>query len=405
MERQDVNQTYIRFKPLIDSLLQQDFEFHYFDVGFKKDALEKALNKKHDTLFQNPMPYWSLLTALNQKVPRGLPVYLFTNNKLQRFAGNRPVVAMNLNWHTYTPEDSSAEWLANAYETTADSVRFVTAKSQPSGTFYTYAGTSMGPQKTSDYNLYTDGKNLLATFRNSAPVVVDTATFEVTIFTDKYPTDATYLKAAIGAIQQFSERKIKLSVVTNPNAIPLQQDWVFWLSDAPVRSNIGRNVFIYEKGKPETDSSWIKGEDNQAIPEPLLLYKRIPHQPSSNVLQTIWRDGFGKPVLELEKGKANRYRFFSRFDPSWNELTWSPVFPWLIFNLIFSEHHSISVLDNRVIDNRQLQPAFTSKNEAVIKDTFLITHELSKIFWVAAFVVFFAERALSFKMQKQKINA
>ena len=49
----------------------------------------------------------------------------------------------------------------------------------------------------------------------------------------------------------------------------------------------------------------------------------------------IWRDGFGDPVLSLEKQEqSNLYHFYSRFDPAWSDLVWSDDFPKMLLKLI-----------------------------------------------------------------------
>ncbi len=234
---------------------------------------------------------------------------------------------------------------------------------------------------------------------------MDTATLTITLFTDKYGYDVAYLKAAFEAIRQYSKRKIKLSLVNNSADIAHQQDWLFWLSDQPVSAVNGKNIFMYEKGKAEEVGSSIQTGNNGAE-EHVALFKRMAYEPdSSRLLKTIWQDGFGNPLLELEKSKTPVYHFFSRFDPSWNELPWSNAFPRMIFNLIWNTQNNISVSDNRIMDDQQLQPIFTSESKTVVKEKFVATHDLSEILRIAAFIVFFMERYLSFRTKREKINA
>ena len=400
VEKAGLLQTYARFKPVIDSLTGQQYEFHYFDAGFKKDNLATALKNNTDTSVQNTNAYWSLLSSLDQEVPATLPVYLFTSNSLQRFSGTRSRVAMNLHWYTYTAKDSVSQWLANAYVTTADSIRLVAATSQPSGTAYSYTNLAVAAQQTAGYTVQTDNKTISVSFQNGTPVPVDTASFAITICTDKYTNDASYVKAAVEAIRQFSKRKIKLSLVSNPADILPKQDWIFWLSDQPVSPANGSNIFVYEKGKAEAVESSVltvnRGNEQPA------LHKRILYKSTaSGSAQTIWQDGFGNPVLELEKGNTAVYHFFSRFDPSWTDLPWSNVFPQMIYDLIWNQ--PVSSGDNRVMDDRQIQPITFTGNKVIAKDN-TVTHDLAPFFWIAAFIIFFTERFITFRTRKEKIN-
>ncbi len=402
MEKQGLQQTYTRFKPFIDSLMKQHYEFHYFDAGFEKENFESVLKNK-DAVIQSNVSYWSLLSSLDQQVPATLPVYLFTDNSLQRFTGNRPQVSMRLQWHTYTAKDSVSEWLSKAYLTTADSIRLVAATSKPSGTSYLYKNAAIAAQKQDGYTVHTSN-NISVSYQNKQPVEVDTATIKITLFTDNYGKDATYIKAAFEAIQQYSKRKIKLSLVHHSADIPHQQDWIFWLADQPVSIVDGKNIFVYEKGKAEVVTSFIQTENNGSGDEYVALHKRIPFQ-SSGLVKAIWQDGFGNPLLELENGKVPVYHFFSRFNPSWNDLPWSNAFPRMIFNMIWNQQYNTSIFDNRIMDEQQLQPIFATSGNTQAKHKFLTTHDLTKVFWLAAFVVFFIERYLSFETKTEKINA
>src|SRR5206468_1658044 len=69
-------------------------------------------------------------------------VYLFTDNRLQHFSGNRPELSLHLLWYTYPSTDSATIWPAKAYKTTTDSIRTVIGKSSNSGTYYTYQNLS-----------------------------------------------------------------------------------------------------------------------------------------------------------------------------------------------------------------------------------------------------------------------
>ena len=406
MEKQGLLQTYNQFKPVIDSLTAKQYEFHYFDEGFEKEELKNVLTGNKDSLAKNNHSYWSLITSLDQEVPASLPVFLFTANSLTRFSGSRPQVAMNLQWYTYTAADSVSEWLAKAYITTADSIRLVAASSQPSGTSYFFKNAPVASQKTEEYNIQAGNNNISVSYQSKQPVTVDTNTLTVTIFTDKYANDAAYVKAALQAIQQYSRRKIKLSLVRNVADIPHHQDWVFWLSDQAISGITAGNIFTYEKGKGEVLGSSIQSDNNESEEAQVALYKRIPYKATSAAAsKTVWQDGFGNPLLEVDKTRVPVYHFYSRFDPSWSGLPWSHAFPQMLFNVIWNPDNNISLTDKRVMDAPQFQPVFTTQHKAAVKEKFARTHDLSQAFWIAALIVFLVERYISFKIKMEKTDA
>ena len=386
--------------------MKRQYEFHYFDAGFEKDDLKSILKDNKDSLSQNNFSYWSLLSSLDQQVHASLPLYLFTTNNLKRFSGKRPQVALNLQWFTYTATDSVSEWLAKVYMTTADSIRLVAATSKPSGTSYLYKNASLASRETHEYNIQKSNDNLSVSYKDKQQVIIDTGILHIAIFADKYVNDAAYVKAAFEAIQQYSKRKLKLSFIHNTAEMPQQQDWVFWLSDQPVPVIDARNIFQYEKGNAEVLGTSIQTENKNNDEGHVSLYKRITYRPyPGGFFKTVWQDGFGNPVLEVEKNKVPIYHFYSRFDPSWTDWSWSHAFPQMIFNLIWNGPNDISVSDNRIMDEQQLQPNFTETTKAVVKRKFVTTYDLSRFFWIAAFIAFLIERFISFRIKMGKTNA
>jgi hypothetical protein len=69
---------------------------------------------------------------LDQEIPNGKEVYIFTANRLNRFKGERPEIVTKLNWKTFTPKDSNARWIEYAWFTN-DSIRAIIAQSEPKG--------------------------------------------------------------------------------------------------------------------------------------------------------------------------------------------------------------------------------------------------------------------------------
>ena len=57
------------------------------------------------------------------------------------------------------------------------------------------------------------------------------------------------------------------------------------------------------------------------------------------------------------------------------------------------------------MDERQLQPIFTAENKSLTKEELVTTHDLTEAFLIAALIVFFIERTISFRTKMEKTNA
>jgi hypothetical protein len=403
MEKKDIQQAYSRFKPITDSLLQAGYEFHLLEQDFEKKDIQSVLKDDKDTIQTNLVSYWSLVKQLDKKLPNGFPVYLFTGNRLNRFTGSRPEVSIAVRWETFTGKDSTDIFISKAYMTSADSVMVVKGETSPSNTVYTQESIAVNKPKQKDMVLQVINGNLAIQYHNDAPVLVDTATLRITIFAD-YVNDARYLQSALQSIQQVSKRKIKLSVTNKLPATTEAQDWLFWLSDQPISRNIhAAAVFTYVNGNVMPVHSWLRADNSATIQ--VSLYKRISYQNDDALY--IWHDGFGKPILTKEtNNKKQLYRFYSHFDPSWNDLVWHTSFPQLIYGLIdpAALNETASNFDQRVISESQIQLNTTTvQNNSDTPNT--DNADARHILWIIILVLFFVERYFSFKPKKERVYA
>nr|WP_246496513.1 BatA domain-containing protein [Chitinophaga varians] len=339
---------YPAFRHQIDSLLQLGFQLHAADTGFSR--LRRPEDLAPDT---STASYWQLLRTLSQRVPADLPVYLFTGNRLARFSGPMPAVALTLHWQTMTPADSVINWNDYTYFLDNDSLRVRQGRSAPSGTVFS--------------------------FHDTLPGKADTTTLHCTIYTDKYPEDARYLEAALKAVQQYTHRKINLLVVRQTTAIPASQDWLWWLSDSPVPAgmNAGRTI-RYATGKPQAVSTTIGNT-------PIHVFQRLPVK---DTIGALWLDSYGEPLLTKD-------HLYTHIDPAWNELPWSGEFPETLLELMFSAT-TAKQHDRRSIDIRQLvlPPRAVAVKPAVLP---LQETSLEKSIWIILFLLFCGERYLSSK--------
>lgn len=424
--RTELEAAYKNYKPLIDSLIKAGYQFHYFEKGFAKEQLAQALQSTNEITDKFSTPYWQTLNALDKELPAELPVYLFTGNELKSFTGHRPSISMNLVWKTFAVEDSVSVFLSNAYLSSIGTVKVAIAGSKPLATVQSFTDISL-QQPPPNFTVRQEERMLISykdSLANKSQVEVDTAALNVVIFTDQFANDANYVRAAINAIRVVGKYRINLSVVRNVVDIPVNNDWLFWLSEQALPQKVSsKNILVYEKGKEEAVHSWVVvSNGNGYVDVPIETTKRVPGNDSLND-NNVWKDGFGNPLLSIEndvsqvnagsniappatgRGQGGQvYHFYSRFNPSWNEIVWSSQFPALMYDLLYGgEADIISPLDKRVIDLNQLQPVLTGSSKAG-KKKFVRTVDLSKLFWLLAFLVFCLERFISLKTRKEVVN-
>jgi hypothetical protein len=387
---ESVKEAYQKFKPKIDSLIKTGFEFHYFDKGFAKADFNKILT---DTAhYQNSdASYWSFIQQLNGQVQPSLPVYVFTSSGAAHFGGEKPKVSLNLHWQIYTSADSASRWVAKGWMTNNGDIQVVEGNSNPTGTSYKNYSIRLGDQLTS-YAVHSDNGKLLVGLKNSREQVpVDTFTWRLSIYSSANSVDAGYLKAALQSIIQFTRHKAVIKQYSNAKQIPLNQNWLFWLSAKPISQQLKcSNVFIYEDGKVSPSNSWIEvGTPDQKVE----LFKSIM---ATNKDFALWKDGFGNPILSFENQSGkNLYHFYSRFDPSWSDLVWSNEFPKMLLTLIVGPAAAPDAkYDKRILSDKQIMPVITNAGSSSVGK--ITDHiNLSRYLWLLLAVTFFAERWLA----------
>ncbi len=401
------NKTYIHFKPMVDSLLQAGYRLHYFNPPFEEkridDAIkEQALSNDSDKV----VDYWKTISQLNNVVDSTLPLYIFTDHKIANFLGNRPGVSLRMLWQTYTNDDSLQQQLAGAYKTYDGGIRIVTATSKPTGTSIAYNTVAEAGLRAAGYTLQANG-NVNLQGKIGSPVTLYTAPVNITVYTGNYPADASYLKAAIEAIRQFSQRNINVRFAEKEEDIAKGQDWLFWLSDRPISANAtAQNILQYEAGNQTAVSSWLQTCGDYAIngTEPA-LYKFTAPQPNGVMGQNIlWKDGYGNAVLTLDSGKTNIYHFYSHFNPSYNGLVWGSNFAQLLFTLLVPKQEALFTNETRMIDALQLQPYPVSAN-GFSKQTAKQPVDLATAVWLAMAVIFLLERIVAHSHKREGLLA
>lgn len=406
LPKENFSEGYQHYKTRIDSLTKQGYEFHYFNPGFPEADLTKLLVetkdlKTLDTVSKQTAIYWNLLRELNSRLPTDRPVYLFTPNSAIHFAGDKPTSALNLHWQTFTPADSVNTWVQDAWFNTNNTVKVVQGTSKPSGTTYDYFNIQADKGDARFAINVNNGQPEVSLVNSKAKAVpVDTSTLHMAIYTDRNTADAGYLKAALDAVAQFTQRKTVIKQYISANTIPLGANWIFWLSEQPFAARLLQqhtNIFAYQVGKVQNVNTRISSVSDIALPngaEQIPLFKLIgaTHQKG----EIIWHDGFGRPVLDVEQqDNAEVYHFYSRFNPTWNDMAWSSSFPKLMLQLVnVPSKIALTDQDRRSLTNEQIQPIKVEEAH-VVADKFTVQKELGKYLWLGLVVVFMIERWLA----------
>ena len=411
--KENLNESYNKYKVSIDSLTKAGYEFHYFNNGFEKMSLDKILINKvlRDTF--KVINYWNLVAHLNNQLPATVPVYLFTPNQVRYFNGNKPSVSLNLHWQTYTPADSTSTWIEGAWFTNDNAIKVVKGSSKPSGTYFTNYMIKSAGDPNSPFIVNVKSGDPLISLKNSTqvPVAIDTSVLRIAIYSDKYDADVAYLRSALLAIGSFMQRKIVIKQFNDAGKLPMGNEWLFWLSEKAIDNNSLKKtarILSYEPGKVSNTTSWIKTNDPTALAgqngKPA-LYKLIKNDALNR--QPIWVDGYGSPVLSMNRnGSVVAYHFYSRFNPAWNDMVWDNEFAKLLMRLIVynSDYKIVNLNDRRVLDRRQLLPniIWSAKSSSLEKKN--IQTDLSHYFWLTLILLFLIERWMAHKNKLLPVN-
>jgi hypothetical protein len=412
LPKESMQEGYAKFKTSIDSLTGKGYEFHYFNKGFAKADLKQELATKKDgfadSLNGKPVSYNALLSQLQEKAPGNIPLAIFTPNSFNRFAEEQSSVALNIKWKTYTPADSTHTWLQSAWFTANKDIIIVQGTGKPGGT--TFQRFTFKPDDNgSSFEVKTNGGKATVNLKNDAQhaIAVDTGLFSIAVYNDGYSADAHYLTAALEACLTFIPHHAVIKNYTSAEAIPAGQEWVFWLSEKPLPSAVkqhAKHIFSYSAGSGKAVDSWVSTEPGlYSSSEPKVpLFKMISSGKDGE--QAVWNDGFGNTVLGLGKqDNATVYNFYSRFNPSWNNLVWSDEFPEMMLKLLTpDEKVPDAANDRRAINARQLPVTSGAGGNHNLAAATL--KSFGNYIWILLIALFFIERWLAHHKKTIQLN-
>lgn len=368
----------------VDSLLKIGYEVHDFAVGFNKIDLKDSA-----TIFSTPagnkLPYAALLRQLNHLQPAGTNIHIFTENKRSNFTGIKPLSRLNLRWEFITPDSTESKWIAAAYQLQDGGIRSMEAVADEKGTYY----------KASQITQETKGV-----------IPVDTTTTLVQLYAPSRSVDVEYVRAAITAIAQYTERKINIEVLTRPNEVNPHTKVLFWLSDkqpsSAQRATLPKGVrlFTYEGDEVENFRSEVYDLNGVALQHVALL--KSTHAAAA-AGKTVWADGKGQQVLALnQEAGIDHYLFYSRFRPDWMEMVWSDQMVYFLLPIILPE--STASVAFRDAQKGPVSAVELKNKQQVSADANLkqqnVAQDVSPWFWYALLLLFFVERWITYTKRK-----
>jgi hypothetical protein len=380
VEKGDFKNLWNTQRKQLDSLLAKGYEIHDFDVQFRKLELADTLSVFSSSA-EEPLSYFALLKQVETQLEPGRKVYLYVHNLSARFASEVPRLHLNLHWNMLPAASRDTTWSAGVYQVNDQSFVSSTAHSSAAGTYYRTAMLKTG---------------------DTAGMAVDTSILRIQIYAEPGSKDAEYVQAAVGAIRQYTRRKIQVRRIRNLQETK-DHALVFWLSGkAPSPAQIsklpeGTRFYYYAGGKVQSPASSFKDLSGVSL-EHSELYKRTAYQNTSG--QVIWSDASGTPVLSTEIHRGTQvFKFYSRFRPDWNNLVWSENMVLFLLPIVLPEANAGIAFEQ---DRRSLaaltDPKLPGAEQGIKgqKEVF-VQQPLSTWFWWVAFVLVILERWLSYR--------
>jgi hypothetical protein len=369
----DLKEVYKDNRKRIDSLLLKGYKIHDFDYGFKEISLDDTVKSvKTDT---SGIGILSLLKQLNSTLPKGFPVVLYAEKKLQQVNQDLPVLNFNLTWN----ETKTADSLKNK------AVKFGSRD---------YVGT-FNPA----YTRFEQLKN-----------TPDTGVINIAIFQDASTVDAKYLSSAISAIATYRSYKLNIEYVSSPLQLR-NADLIFWLSPKTLTDKTietfkkDARLFLYASGKVANSNSYISmqnGSQSNADPR---LYKRVVA--NSYPGAAIWSDYEGAALLTKESFHGHElYKFYSRFNQSWTNLVWQDQFVRALIPIVgpeltdYDDFGYLNVAEDQRRMTTEIPNSKVQSNQSVHQEN-EIKKPLNVLFWILGFLLFCLERLVSLRLRRR----
>lgn len=398
-----------QFDQLLDSLVAAGNELHILTPDFVAAPMVSGKMNYPEAINTNaPTNYWSLLREIDQRLPTGMPLWIFTPDRLAFFSGTRPTLKRTAHWFP-VPVPRENRWIQQVHALGNDSMQLVIGFSDSRQTKFAYYDLRFPKQQLAlsgsgmpalEINPQSKQLRLLEKDNDTddnlftLPDLADSTT--VTIWHDKsHEDDARYVRLALETVIELDRLPIivKTQFITKINATMPHSGWAFWLAEQPPPQILLQQIasglrLISDAGTQEYESVetsiTIKTQQTE---QHVNLSRRV-----AATLQgfALWTDGFGEPILEATPhGQGWHYRFDSRFNPLWNELVLSAAFPECLHDLL-SQHSKI----NRISDQRRVSAGQSQPKTTIAATTISTTRATSWHFpfLILAVILFVGER-------------
>lgn len=336
--RENIAPVYRQFHSQINKLLEDGNSLRYFEEGFPPASL-KDIDSAATFRIDDSVSYRSTITALNHRVDASFPAFVFTDDLLCHFNGERRPVALNLHWFTWHP-----------------------ALPAP-----------------------TQAKDSLS----------------ISIYTQHYRNDARYLRAAFAAIHETRVQPLRVVTTNQVKDIPGQSDWLFWLEEDTSNLPAAKNTLLYAGGEPSPAASYLLHEEANWS-TPVDLRRRIVDT-ATTTMNRLWKDGFGHTLLRRSTANGRqRFTLFTHFNPAWNGLVWDASFPSVLTTLINQKSAAgMNAYPPFIgLDSSQVfPPKATAAKKMLVAPA---ADSLSIFCWIVALIILLAERLLSFYQYKRR---
>ncbi|HSH39184.1 MAG TPA: BatA domain-containing protein, partial [Chthoniobacterales bacterium] len=365
----------------LNELADCGFEVRELAPGFRRTSRRARGPRAGDV-----PDVWSLLREVDARLPAGSRVAVVASDRLSLLRGERPVMQhCDLDWIS-VPSARSAEatWIGSAQMIDDAKVRVAIRRSEPNAADEMVVSVPALPGRTAlerplegwfvEVRKDEDGKLSARLVRDSASsrdepwmTVVHPQSLRVAIIhSADRAEDARYLRAAVRAVVEVSGRAISISDDAQ------RADWIFWLNDEPPPAEIveqvrsrGATLLSDAENSRERSHPSVSTILGDALHEPVGLFRRVP---AVEPAVALWTDAHGTPLLSLtSEGNGRHLRFFSRFDPDWNDLPQSSALAVALRPLLLQpadEGLRDRQYDTRRADASQARPADKTEQNA-----------------------------------------
>ena len=302
---------------LLDNLLSKGYGLRAFEPGFR--SIDRQAG---DTVTQTVNPF-NLIRQLNEAVPFGFPVMIFSRPRISDFTGNMPTTSTKLTWHVFAQQADTAhtQWATRAWKNASGDIALTVASSNINESRFESLviegdGSEQGVQL-----IVEQGQALVKLPAQSYWVRVADAPLDIRLATDSPLPDTEYLNALLASFQQANDLPMEVNTYQPGDTC----DLLFDFTTAGVHDNAARTVFRYMQGEiVEQRDNHLIATGAHADRERIKIHKVIVAEDDG---EPIWSDSYGRPVLTASRqGEQILFRCYIRFNPQWTDLVWSTAF-------------------------------------------------------------------------------